>query len=150
MPACCAELGQQLANQREWGDDVGLEYGAVGRRVEVGEGGQRAGTQGAGVVHEQGGAAQASGRLGQVAPMVGVGDVARDRHVSGPGKVGEGGGQSGLVPGIAHDRPTLFGKGVGELAAEPLRGAGDDCDGHLGSPGSSWLLSFPECKFKLT
>ena len=145
-----AELGQQLANQREWGHDVGLEHRAVGRRVEVGEGGKGAGTQGAGVVHEQCGAAQSSGRVGQVVPMAGVGDVARDRHVPRPGKVGEGGGQGGLVTGIAHDRPTLFGKGLGELAAEPLRGAGDDCDWHLGSPGSSWLFRFPECKFKLT
>ena len=97
---------------------------------QLGERGQRARAEVAGVVDEQVEAGP-DGR-GQRRPVPGVGDVAGDGGDQvGPGEAGDGRGQPGGVAAVDDEPPAAVVQGGGERAAEPSGGAGDECGGRV-------------------
>ena len=125
------QLAEQAGGQRQRGDEVDLEHPAVRRRVELGQAGLRAGTQGAGVVHQQPGTAEAGRGVHQVAPVPGVGDVPRHDAVRAAVQALGGVPEHVAVPGVEDQVPAAAGQLVGQRQPQSLGGAGDDCSSVL-------------------
>ena len=128
-PDC--ELVAEVAEQRERRDHVDLEDALPSVGVEFAEGGQRAGTQRAGVVHHEPNGTDGGGRGDESLAMTRVGHVAghadgarseiRERFIEAVG-----------ASGVDHDGPASIDECGGERPTETLRGTGDDGDGGSG------------------
>ncbi len=127
-----AQIGEQQLRQRDGCDDVHLErctqlFGRV-----IGERRQRAGAECSGVVDQQTGAAEISGRGGQLGPVRGICDVAGQRYDRPLWQVVLGaycGGRSLESQAVARiDDQLIAGcsQGTSQSAAEAAGCAGDD------------------------
>jgi hypothetical protein len=121
-----AQPWQHQLGERDRGDDVDVEDGAQHAGIDRVQGGEGAGAERAGVVHEEIEAAEPGDRGRELLAVGDLGDVTGERdHVGALGEAGRGVGEPVAAAGVDHEAPAPAGERLGQGPPQSLRRARD-------------------------